>query len=111
MNVQVTYWPFATGNRLATSSSLTHLITSSVVRESLKANAPIKWRNDSLAGPEGHSSFWVLNDPYLNTGWNPNSRPMGSAAAPDTNTTHAPSYTSNLLWALHDVWRQYLPPS
>jgi alpha-L-fucosidase 2 len=26
---------------------------------------------------------------------------------PDSNTTHAPSYTSNLLWALHDCWRQW----
>ena len=32
---------------------------------------------------------------------------MGSAAPPDSNTTHAPSYTANLLWALHDCWRQW----
>ena len=37
----------------------------------------------------------------------PNSRPMGGAMPPDSNTTHAPSYTANLLWALHDCWRQW----
>ena len=76
-------------------------------RAALRANAPIAWQTDSLAGPEGHSSFWLLNDPYLDSGWNPNDRPMGSAATPDSNTTHAPSYTANLLWALHDIWRQW----
>lgn len=107
MNVQVTYWPFATANRLNISAALMHLITAPEKRAALRANAPVAWQHDSLAGPEGHSSFWLLNDPYLDDGWNPNSRPQGSAAPPDTNTTHAPSYTSNLLWALHDAWRQY----
>ena len=107
MNVQVTYWPFATANRLDISASLLHLLTAPEKRATLRANAPIAFQHDSLAGPEGHSSFWMLNDPYLNSKWSPNSQPMGSAMPPDSNTTHAPSYTSNLLWALHDVWRQY----
>ena len=63
MNVQVTYWPFATANRLDISASLLHLLTAPEKLASLRANAPVAYRHDSLAGPEGHSSFWMLNDP------------------------------------------------
>ena len=63
MNVQVTYWPFATANRLDISASLLHLLTAPEKLASLRANAPVAYQHDSLAGPEGHSSFWMLNDP------------------------------------------------
>ena len=74
-NCSVRYWPFATANRLDTSASLLHLITAPEKRATLRANAPIAFQHDSLAGPEGHSSFWMLNDPYLNDKWAPNSQP------------------------------------
>ena len=102
MNVQVTYWPFATANRLEISASLQHLLTSEHARPALKANTPEPWRHDSIAGPEGHSSFWLLNDPYLNANWT--GHPPVALGA---NWTKPPSYTANLMWALHDVWRQY----
>ena len=63
MNVQVTYWPFATANRLDISASLLHLLTAPEKLASLRANVPVAYRHDSLAGPEGHSYFWMLNDP------------------------------------------------
>ena len=50
MNVQVTYWPFATANRLDTSAALLHLISAPEKREHLRANAPIAYQYELARG-------------------------------------------------------------
>merc|ERR1711959_180755 len=91
-NVMVTYWPFATANRLGQLKPLLDLLEGG--RLGLLANVPPENQTGGLlAGPECRSSYDLLNSPYLN--------PHGK------NSTEPPGYISNLLWALHVAHSQW----
>jgi alpha-L-fucosidase 2 len=78
LNIQLTYWPVYTANRLELGESLTRMIDAN--QANLIANVPEKWRGDSAM--IGRTSSYDLRG-----GWQ---KEFG-----------------NLTWALHNYWLQY----
>lgn len=66
LNVQLTYWPFFTANRVDFVSSLTSLLVAK--ENNLVSNVMPEFRNDSAAGPSGASSLESLETCYWNYG-------------------------------------------
>lgn len=83
LNIQLTYWPVYTANRLEIGESLVHLVDAD--RAHFINNVPAAWRSDSAG--VGRSS------PY------DGSRSVGDAQ-------HV-SERGDLTWVLHNYWLQY----
>lgn len=86
LNIQLTYWPVYTANRLALGESLTRLIDAD--RANFINNVPSAWRSDSAG--VGRSS------PY-----------SGVRSVPGANATTGVLEHGDLTWALHNYWLQY----
>jgi alpha-L-fucosidase 2 len=82
LNIQLTYWPVYTANRLDLGESLTKLIDNRT--ETLIQNVPAAWREDSAAIGRSASYDCVRSV---------NGREGGE--------------NGNLTWALHNYWLQY----
>jgi alpha-L-fucosidase 2 len=84
LNIQLTYWPVYTANRLALGESMLAVIDDN--KETLRKNVPEALRPAAYAvgrssGPDGHS-------------------PVGGPGS-------GPGEMSNLVWALHNYWLHY----
>jgi alpha-L-fucosidase 2 len=84
LNIQLTYWPVYTANRLALGESMLALIDRN--KETFRKNVPEALREDAYAvgrssGPDGHS-------------------PVGGPGS-------GPGEMSDLVWALHNYWLHY----
>ncbi|MES2461857.1 MAG: hypothetical protein V4671_14835, partial [Armatimonadota bacterium] len=78
LNIQLTYWPVYTANRLELGESLTRMIDTN--RQNLINNVPEEWRGDSAA--VGRTSSYDA---------------VGKVG----------DERGNLLWTLHNYWLQY----
>ena len=86
LNIQLSYWPVYTANRLALGESLLALVDRN--REHLRNNVPAAMRSDSMAvgrvsGPDAVSPVLIP------------SAEMG------------PRERSNLIWTMHNYWLHY----
>jgi alpha-L-fucosidase 2 len=86
LNLQLTYWPVYTANRLELGESLIHLIDAD--RANFINNVPTDWRNDSAG--VGRSS------PY-----------SGVRSVPNATSKSGVLERGDLTWALHNYWLQY----
>lgn len=86
LNIQLTYWPVYTANRLELGESLIHLIDAD--RTNFIHNVPAEWRSDSAG--IGRSS------PY-----------DGLRSVPNATATGNVLERGDLTWALHNYWLQY----
>ena len=86
LNIQLTYWPVYTANRLEIGESLIRLIDAD--RANFINNVPAQWRSDSAG--VGRSS------PY-----------DGVRSVPDATRTTGVLERGDLTWALHNYWLQY----
>ncbi len=86
LNLQLTYWPVYTANRLELGESLIHMIDAD--RANFINNAPADWRNDSAG--VGRSS------PY-----------SGIRSVPNDKSKTGVLERGDLTWALHNYWLQY----
>lgn len=86
LNIQLTYWPVYTANRLELGESLIHLIDAD--RTNFIHNVPELWRNDSAG--IGRSS------PY-----------SGVRSVPGATSTSGVIERGDLTWVLHNYWLQY----
>ena len=92
LNVQLTYWPLFTANRLDLVESLTSLLKRET--DNLIQNVDPAFRNDSAAAPSGASSMQSKETCYWNYG-------------KDCLVT-PPTVTGNLAWAMqlwHQLWQ------
>ncbi|MDR2980709.1 MAG: hypothetical protein LBV12_00515 [Puniceicoccales bacterium] len=87
LNVQLTYWPCYTGNRLEAAKSLSNTLLK--YRQNLIDNVPEKYRADSAALPRASG-----HDIRQNTGWPGNGK--GASAE-----------VGSLPWACHNLFLQY----
>jgi alpha-L-fucosidase 2 len=86
LNIQLTYWPVYTANRLALGESLTRLIDAD--RANFINNVPTEWRSDSAG--VGRSS------PY-----------SGVRSVPNATNKTGVLERGDLTWTLHNYWLQY----
>jgi hypothetical protein len=86
LNLQLTYWPIYTANRLELGESLIHMIDAD--RANFVHNVPAEWRGD--AAGVGRSS------PY-----------DGLRSVPNATATGGVLERGDLTWALHNYWLQY----
>lgn len=86
LNIQLTYWPVYTANRLELGESLVHLIDAD--RANFIKNVPTEWRDDSAG--IGRSS------PYDGIRSVPNATAKGNVLE-----------RGDLTWVLHNYWLQY----
>lgn len=86
LNIQLTYWPVYTANRLELGESLIHLIDAD--RTNFINNVPAEWQDDSAG--VGRSS------PYDGVRSVPNATAKGNVLE-----------RGDLTWALHNYWLQY----
>ncbi len=86
LNIQLTYWPVYTANRLELGESLTHLIDNDFTN--FINNVPEQWRDDS-AGVGRSSPF------------------DGRRAVADDKATSGILERGDLTWVLHNYWLQY----
>lgn len=86
LNLQLTYWPVYTANRLELGESLIHLIDAD--RANFIHNVPAEWRGDSAG--IGRSS------PY-----------DGVRSVPNATAKSGVLERGDLTWALHNYWLQY----
>ena len=96
LNLQLTYWPMFTSNRLDLVNSLTGLLDAET--PNLVRNVPVEWRADAAAAPAGASSLELQETCYWNHGVEFNG----------TCLTTPPTVTGNLLWVMqlwHNVYR------
>jgi hypothetical protein len=91
LNIQLSYWPVYTANRLTLGESLLNIIDRN--RDTLIQNVPPDWRNDSAA--IGRTSSYDARSPVDNTDlWPARSNPKAIEFG-------------NLTWALHNYWLHY----
>ena len=86
LNLQLTYWPVYTANRLELGESLIHMIDSD--RTNFINNVPVEWRKDSAG--VGRSS------PY-----------SGVRSVPNATSKSGVLERGDLTWALHNYWLQH----
>jgi alpha-L-fucosidase 2 len=86
LNLQLTYWPVYTANRLELGQSLTRMIDAD--RANFIKNVPAEWRSDSAG--VGRSS------PY-----------SGVRSVPNATSKTGVLERGDLTWALHNYWLQY----
>lgn len=86
LNIQLTYWPVYTANRLELGESLTRLIDAD--RANFINNVPVEWRSDSAG--VGRSS------PY-----------SGARSVPNAKSKTGVLERGDLTWVLHNYWLQY----
>lgn len=86
LNLQLTYWPVYTANRLELGESLIHMIDAD--RANFMNNVPAEWRSDSAG--IGRSS------PY-----------DGIRPVPGATGKSGVLERGDLTWALHNYWLQY----
>lgn len=91
LNVQLTYYPLYTGNRLDLARSLVALIDAN--RANFVRNVPARFRNDSAAAPSAASALDCLASCYWDYG--------------EDCLTTPPTIMGNLLWTLHLYHRHY----
>ncbi|KAK3255057.1 hypothetical protein CYMTET_35748 [Cymbomonas tetramitiformis] len=98
LNVQLTYLPILTANRLELGEPLLRFFNSSAVRASLRENVPKAHRKGSMALPSSGSSDDALSSCY----W--------SFAKGDCTVQpggHKGAIIGNLLWMCHVMFLQY----
>ena len=93
LNVQLTYWPLFTANKVGMVGSLTSLL--STQQPNLISNVPPEMRADSAAAPSGASALTSQETCYWNYG--------------EDCLTSPPTVTGNLAWVMHwargrNVW-------
>lgn len=88
LNVQLSYWPCYTGNRMNIADSLRLGITKN--RQNLINTVPKKYRHDSAA-----------------VGRNTGQNFEGRVGYPGTSDSELHAEIGNLLWACHNLWWQY----
>jgi alpha-L-fucosidase 2 len=86
LNLQLTYWPVYTANRLELGESLIRMIDAD--RTNFINNVPAEWRSDSAG--VGRSS------PY-----------SGIRSVPNATSKTGVLERGDLTWALHNYWLQY----
>ena len=86
LNLQLTYWPVYTANRLELGQSLIRMIDAD--RTNFIHNVPAEWRQDSAG--VGRSS------PY-----------SGVRSVPNATSKTGVLERGDLTWALHNYWLQY----
>jgi alpha-L-fucosidase 2 len=86
LNLQLSYWPVYTANRLALGGSLLALIDRN--HDHLRDNVPAAWRSDAMA--VGRVSAGDAVSPVL-----------------IKTTEQGPRELSNLIWTMHDYWLHY----
>lgn len=91
LNVQLTYYPLYTANRLSLAESLYKLLDNNV--EHLTNNVPEQYRYNSAAAPSGASSLECMETCYWNYG-------PGCLTSP-------PTVIGNLLWTCQLYWLHY----
>ena len=63
LNVQLTYWPLFTANKIEMVGSLTNLLQAQ--QENLVSNVPPEMRSDSAAAPSGASALTSQVSAYI----------------------------------------------
>lgn len=86
LNIQLTYWPVYTANRLELGESLIHLIDAD--RTNFINNVPAEWRGDSAG--IGRSSAY-----------------NGVRSVPNATAKGNVLERGDLTWVLHNYWLQY----